>query len=245
MLNRLHVLFFVLYYRVTQLGKQYRKVLKDMLKKWMPEHVRFQLLILLIVHCSSYWFAKFLIRNRVHLSMALPIDGRIPFLSWTSAIYFGCFLFWVVNYIIILRTEPEGTNRFFRAELLGKLVCFISYVLLPTTIIRPDVSGSGVFPFVMQAMYFLDTPDALFPSMHCFVSWMCVIGLRGKPDVSQKYRVFSVIFAFLVFMATLTTKQHVVVDVIAGVLLAELVYFIAGLLPDFKSASLHLDYWSF
>lgn len=211
--------------------------MKDMLKKWMPKHVRLQLLILLIVHCSSYWIAKLLIQNRVHHSMALPIDSCIPLLTWTSVIYYSCFLFWLVNYTIILRTEPEGTYRFFRAELLGKLVCFISYVLLPTTIVRPEIVDGGVFSFIMQVIYFLDTPDALFPSMHCFVSWMCVIGLRGKPEISREYRIISVVAAVLVFIATLTTKQHVIVDVFAGVILAEVVYFISGILPEFKFKS--------
>lgn len=207
-----------------------------MFKEWMPKRIRIQLLILLAGQCLSYWGAKLLIQNREHLSMALPLDGRIPLLPWTSLIYFGCFLFWVINYTIILNTEPEGTYRFFRAELMGKLVCFLTYVLLPTVIIRPQITGSGIFSTVMRLMYAVDYSDALFPSMHCFVSWMCVIGLRGKPDISREYRIFSVIMAFLVFFATLTTKQHVIVDVFAGVILAETVYFISGHIPEGSSA---------
>ena len=202
-----------------------------MLRKWMPKRVRVQLFILLVGHLLSYYGAKYIIRDSSCINMALPFDGRIPLVPWTVIIYYGCFLFWIYNYTIILRTEPIGTYRFMCAELLGKLICFVTYILVPTIMIRPDIIGTGIFTHVISMMYAVDTPDALFPSMHCFVSWMCVVGLRGKPEISNKYRAFSVVAALLVFIATLTTKQHVVVDVISAVILAELVYFIAAKLP--------------
>lgn len=202
-----------------------------MLRKWMPKRVRVQLFILLIGHLLSYYGAKYIIRDSSCINMALPFDSHIPLVPWTVIIYYGCFLFWLYNYTNILRSEPIGTYRFMCAELLGKLICFVTYILVPTIMIRPDIIGTGIFTNVISMMYAVDTPDALFPSMHCFVSWMCVVGLRGKPEISNKYRAFSVVVALLVFIATLTTKQHVVVDVISAVILAELVYFIAAKLP--------------
>ena len=197
----------------------------------MPKRVRVQLFILLIGHLLSYYGAKYIIRDSNCINMALPFDSHIPLVPWTVIIYYGCFLFWLYNYTNILRTEPIGTYRFMCAELLGKLICFITYILVPTIMIRPDIIGTGIFTHVISMMYAVDTPDALFPSMHCFVSWMCVVGLRKKPEISNRYRAVSVVAALLVFIATLTTKQHVVVDVISAVILAELVYFIASKLP--------------
>lgn len=207
-----------------------------MLKEWMPKRIFYQLLILLAGQILSYYGAKAIIANSPHINIALPIDGYIPFIPATILIYYGCFLFWIINYTLILKTEPEGTYRFLCAELMGKFVCFVTYILLPTIMIRPELAASDIFTTAMGMMYSLDAPDALFPSMHCYVSWMCVIGLRKKPQISQRRRIISVIAALLVFIATLTTKQHVIVDVIAGVILAELVYLVAGLLPCCKSA---------
>lgn len=218
-----------------------RKVMKDMLKKWMPKRIIIQLIILLAVHCASYYGAKYIINGGDYYYIGSALDSRIPLLPWTVIFYYGCFFFWIVYYTLILNTEPDGTCRFFRAEILGKVICFLFYVLLPTTMIRPVVTETGFFPNVIRMMYSIDTPDALFPSMHCFVSWMCVVGLRGKPEIPRKHRIIAVIAALLVFMATLTTKQHVIVDVISGVLLAELVYFISGLLPNSKSDSKHFS----
>lgn len=208
-----------------------------MLKKWMPRRVVIQLLILLVVHCSSYYGAKMIIQGGPYNFIGSAFDSKIPLIPCSIIIYYGCFLFWVINYTNIIRNEPEGTYRFLSAEIIGKIVCFLTYVLFPTAIIRPEVTGTGFFSDVIRMMYSIDHPDALFPSMHCFVSWMCVVGMRDKPCFSKKYRIFSIVMAVLVFIATLTTKQHIVADVLAGIALAELSYSIAGHLPHRKANS--------
>ena len=204
--------------------------LRTRLENLLPQRVRRELLILLAGQIVSYFGAKFLIRSRVHICMALPLDLRIPLIPWTVVIYFGCFLFWAWNYALILRSEPDAyfRSRFFRAELLGKLICFFCYVILPTTLPRIENTGRDVFSIILRMLYTVDAPDCLFPSMHCFVSWMCVIGLRRKPEFSRVYRAVSVIAAVLVFAATLTTRQHVIADVVSGVVLAELCWLLSG-----------------
>ena len=78
----------------------------------------------------------------------------------------------------------------------------------------------------MMFLYSVDAADNLFPSIHCLVSWFCFIGLRGKKEIPFWYRAFSCFFAILVFLSTLTTKQHVIWDVAGGVLLAEICFYI-------------------
>ena len=74
----------------------------------------------------------------------------------------------------------------------------------------------------MLWVYSVDAADNLFPSIHCLVSWFCYIGIRGREDLPVWYRRFSCVMALLVCASTLTTKQHVLVDVAGGILLAEL-----------------------
>ncbi len=198
------------------------------LRNCFPKGVGLRLLILLAVQLLAYFGAKLLIRGRPMLCMALPVDERIPLLPWTIVIYFGCYLFWALNYALILRAEQGNSSRFFRAELLGKLVCFLIFVTVPTTLPRPEIVGSGVFSELMRLLYAADAPDALFPSLHCYVSWMCVVGLRGKPEIPGGWKACSALIAVLVFCSTLTTRQHVLADVFAGVALAELCWLVSG-----------------
>ena len=203
--------------------------LRQWLERFAPAAVRRRLLLLLAGQCVLYWGAKALTRSRFHHCLALPIDGKIPLLPWTVLIYFGCFAFWAFAYAVILREESaRGKNRFFFAELTGKLLSALCFVILPTTLNRPEIRGSGLFPWLMRFLYAVDAPDALFPSLHCFVSWMCFVGLRGKPQISKAFKLTAALAAVLVFAATLTTKQHVFVDVLGGVALAELVWLASG-----------------
>ena len=76
----------------------------------------------------------------------------------------------------------------------------------------------------MRFLYRVDTADNLFPSIHCLTSWFCYIGIRGRKEIPKGYRIFSCLMAVAVFVSTLTTKQHVLYDVVSGMLLAELSY---------------------
>ena len=73
----------------------------------------------------------------------------------------------------------------------------------------------------MLFVYSVDAADNLFPSIHCLVSWLCYAGVRGKRSVPVWYQRASCVMAVLVCVSTVTTKQHVLVDVAGGVLLAE------------------------
>jgi membrane-associated phospholipid phosphatase len=87
--------------------------------------------------------------------------------------------------------------------------------------------GNSPADVLIRFVYWIDAPTNLFPSIHCLVSWMCFIGVRGKSYVPKWYQIFSCLFAVAVFASTLFTKQHFIVDVIAGVVIAELCYYIS------------------
>ena len=105
-----------------------------------------------------------------------------------------------------------------------KRVEFFFFLIFPTTNTRPEVTGSSVWDVLMRFLYRVDTADNLFPSIHCLTSWFCFIGIRGKKEIPKGYRIFSCLMAVAVFVSTLTTKQHVLYDVVAGMLLAEVSY---------------------
>ncbi len=80
----------------------------------------------------------------------------------------------------------------------------------------------------MRFLYWADSPENLFPSIHCLASWLCWVGVRGRREVPFWYRAFSLFMALAVCACTLTTKQHVLADAVGGVILAELCWLLAG-----------------
>lgn len=202
--------------------------MKQKLSQLLPAYSRLPLLLVVVWNQSVYYGARILTANRYHYNIELGIDKTMPFLPWTVSIYFLCYLFWIANYVICARQEKEAAYRFMCADCLAKFACFACFLIIPTTNIRPTVEGQGIWNELMRFLYQADSADNLFPSIHCLVSWFCYIGIRGKRNIPLWYRCFSCFAAFAVFFSTLATKQHVIVDVIGGVLLAEVCYFITG-----------------
>ena len=184
--------------------------------------------ISMLVNSMVYFGSRLLTGSRFHYDLSNRLDTRIPLLSWTIIIYLGCYLFWGVNYILGCMQEEEQAWQFLCADLLAKLVCGVVYLVFPTTLARPQIIGSSVFDEAMRWLYQTDAADNLFPSIHCLTSAFCVSAVRGNRKIPWIYRAGSLCMAVLVYISTMTTKQHVLVDVVAGILLAEGSFFLAG-----------------
>lgn len=194
----------------------------------IPEIMWLPLLLALIFNTAVYYGARMLTADRIHYDLSIGLDRRIPFLPWTIVIYWGCYLFWLINYIIGCRQEGETAFRFISAELFAKAVCLLCFLILPTTNTRPVVEGTSIWEAGMRLLYRIDAADNLFPSIHCLTSWFCYIAVRKNERVSKGYRIFSLLAAVAICISTLTTKQHVIADVAGGIGLAEASYYLVG-----------------
>ena len=176
----------------------------------------------------SYWGGRLVNHNLQHIDMSLPVDLMIPVIPITVVIYFSAFLFWLINYSLVAGGEDEARGRFFAADFMTRVVCLIFFILMPTTLIRPEPGTETAWDTFLTFVYQMDAADNLFPSIHCVASWLCWVGVRTRKDIPAWYRNFSLVYAVLICISTVTTKQHVILDIFGGVILAELCYWLAG-----------------
>lgn len=202
--------------------------LPRVIEKTVPPYARRPLIAALVLQVLVYWGAKAIIRGWPHHDMTTALDRAVPLLPWTVTVYAGAFLFWAVNYILAARQGEEHAARFLAADALGKLIAFAVFVALPTTNARQAPPEGAAMDWALALLYAMDEPDCLFPSLHCFCSWLCWAGVRGQRGIPAWYRSFSLAFALAVAASTLTTGQHVIADVAAGFALAELCWQLAG-----------------
>ena len=174
-----------------------------------------------------YFGNRIITSGRTHYDLSLPLlDDKIPFQSWMITVYIAAYAFWAVGFLLIARDEKEVCYEVFSGELIGKLFCLLFFLLLPTVMVdRP--SGFEItngFDRLTQLIYDLDSPDNLFPSIHCMESWVVVRGAFRCRNLRYPttWRVFSICMAFAIFASTLLVKQHVFLDVLGGVAVAEL-----------------------
>ncbi len=191
---------------------------------------------------AVYFGSRIIAGNWHHYNIESSLDRLIPIWAPSVIIYLGCYLFWAANYIIIAQQEKDTVCQFFSADFLSRIVCLIFYLVVPTTNVRPNIDPSGFWNQLLLYLYSIDAADNLFPSIHCLVSWFCYIGIRGNQKIPKWYRGLSCIMALLVCASTLLTKQHVIIDVIGGILLAEFCIWFSKKTSIWKVYQNILDY---
>ena len=133
---------------------------------WIPSYAVFPLLSCVTVNCIVYFGISKIANEWKHYDLTLPFDRAVPLVPGFVSIYLGCYLFWIINYILIARQGEEHCIRFAAADIMSRLVCCAYFLLLPTTNVRPVLSGDGIWVTLLQAVYKADAPVNLFPSIH-------------------------------------------------------------------------------
>lgn len=214
----------------------------------IPRYALLPLLFAAAFNWLVYSGSKIIAADWPHHNPSCFLDRYIPFVPQFLIIYLGCFLFWIVNYILIARQGKEDCYRFFTADFLSRVVCLFFFLAFPTTNQRPVLPDSGFWNHAMLLLYAADTPVNLFPSIHCLVSWFCYIGIRKNTKIPLWYRRGSCVMAILVFISTLTTRQHVIADAASAVILAEVSLRLGQIPALWKTYGWvfgHLEEWVF
>lgn len=189
---------------------------------WLP------LILTFVCNDIAYFGTRLLTSDKKHYNLSNVLDEQIPFVPWTILIYWGCYLFWIVNYVIGCRQDKEEAFRFLGADLFSKIICLVCFLVFPTTNTRPMIEGHTIWEEGMRLLYRIDAADNLLPSIHCLASWLSFIAVRNNERIPKWYRAASFLMAASICISTLTTKQHVLIDVVAGVVLGEVSYQFVG-----------------
>ncbi len=147
----------------------------------------------------------------------LALDRVLPLTPVWALIYGALYLFLIVLPVFVVR-EPEHIRRTFAAYLAVWLTAYAIFLLYPTAAPRPhNVAGDGFTAWGLRFLYEADPPYNCFPSIHVAHSFVSALTCYA---VRRRVGVVATVAAALVALSTLLTKQHYVVDVVAGVCLA-------------------------
>ena len=138
------------------------------------------------------------------------------------------------GFIVIGRENKTVCYEVLFGEQIAKLMCLVIFVAFPTTLIRPEFDVNTLSEWMTNLIYTLDSPDNLFPSIHCLESWVCFRGAMRCKKVGKVYKVIMLILALLVFASTVMVKQHVFVDIIGAILVVEIGLALAKRLNIYK-----------
>jgi membrane-associated phospholipid phosphatase len=188
----------------------------DSRKKWLWAAIGYALF------CAFYLSTGNLHFRSPALLTPSRIDEAIPFADWTIWIYHS--QFWFLLLTIHLVKRAENLTRTFYAMALASLSSFCVFLIYPTTIPRNVQAASGLTDKAFQFLYAVDSPTNCFPSLHVALATLAAIAMLGE---RKSLGSIAVVWALLISLSTLTTKQHYVIDLIGGLLIARLCRFLA------------------
>lgn len=202
--------------------------MKEKIRHLFPKYIFIPLIMVVVMNYITYFCTKPITDNLYHYNFTSNLDEGIPFIPLFIIIYILAYVQWIVGFIIIARESKKVCYKYLSAELIAKTFCLIFFFILPTTMIRPEVTSSGLTMSLVKFFYEVDAPVNLFPSIHCLESWLVFRGSLACKKVPKLYKVITFIFSILVCLSTVFVKQHVVIDIIGGILVVEIGILIAN-----------------
>ncbi len=146
------------------------------------------------------------------------IDRAIPLVPWTTwfyePFYIGIFVIGVLGFRSRLLF-----NRTLVCVVANGVVGGVFHLLLPAAYPRPVLAPPhpDLSTAFLALVHRIDPPGNVFPSLHVAHGFMIAFLLRReRPTLGAA----ALVMATLLALSTLTTKQHFVVDIIAGFAMA-------------------------
>ena len=161
--------------------------------------------------------------QRAHV-LGFPLDARIPFLAGSIWVYLGLFPLAFLPLFVV--RCPRLFRRTIAAYVTLILIAAAVFVVYPVTSAGLRVSAAQLdtlrfAPWTVVLLYRLDPPVNLFPSLHLAVALLSAL-VAWKARWS--YGAVALAALIPIAISISTVKQHFVVDGIAGVALASIVY---------------------
>lgn len=178
---------------------------------------------LFVVLVPVYLFTGAYVRGRTLHMPEFWLDRVLPVQpTWTlvyGSLYLAVFLPMVVVH------HEEHIRRTLWAFVMVWIGGSIGWLCFPTILPRPAMAevGSGFCAWTLRIAYSWDAPYNCFPSLHVAQPFLAALTCNL---VSRRIGLAAVVWASLVAVSTLFTKQHYVADVIAGIILAGAAYLV-------------------
>lgn len=176
--------------------------------------------VLLFAAVSALWAAAYFGVGAWNASRPMQVLAwdpvwRFPFVSAFVLVYDSAYL---LPLMAVLSLKDRAPARRFSAVTCGVIAlsaaCFLAW---PLTLDRPPLVVASVFDKLLAALYAADRPTNLFPSLHVSLSFLFALAVgHAKP----RWRGWMITWATLIAVSTLFTRQHYLIDVLGGILVA-------------------------
>jgi membrane-associated phospholipid phosphatase len=176
-----------------------------------------KLILILILYPCVYLPYLFLQRRHFFPATTLKftsLDGLIPFSDRAVWLYLS--VYWLMPAGPFLMTGRKQLWRYAAGILLISLLADLVFLFWPTICPRPEVGATNV---AYHFLIVMDNPFHAFPSLHAafaIYAGACATLVFREFTRSRFLSIAVWLWVGLILYATLATKQHGLIDIIAG-----------------------------
>lgn len=200
----------------------------------------FVVLFLFIAYFGNQWYAETFGNPGVDYSyIFLSFNEKVPFVAWHIYPYVIAYPFWAATFIYISLRSKENMYTITTIAVITFIICGIWYFFWQSDVeawrvtsglflnndyatARPDLTFTES---MVMNIYRAAGPRNALPSMHTLMSWLCIISLRLDKKIPIYNKIIIVVLSVMIIIATQTLKQHYIIDLIVGIILAEVAYW--------------------
>ena len=150
-------------------------------------------------------------------NLEIPLDDKIPFVKELILVYHTYFPLVIACLALASMHSKRLFHQLLASLLFAQVAAYVIYVNFQTYVPRYDVSklGNDFFSWAVKYTYSIDNSYSGAPSLHVcdmFISaWFF-----SKMNFSKGVKVWGILYMTLAAATTDLVKQHVILDVPAG-----------------------------
>lgn len=201
-----------------------------MWKKFWEKYRHGWVFLYIFIYLPWFFYLEKHITTDYHL-IHTAIDDKIPFIEYFIVPYTLWFLFIAVTvgYFFFFGEKSE----FYRLIILlfsGMTIFLIVSTIYPNGLqLRPETfTRDNIFVDMVRQLYAVDTSTNVLPSIHVYNSLGAYIAISHCSKLKQYkwVQIFTLLLTISIILSTMFLKQHSVIDVVAALFMAGIMYVI-------------------
>ncbi|MBS5964482.1 phosphatase PAP2 family protein [Finegoldia magna] len=176
-----------------------------------------------------WFFAMEKIPNRNYHIVYSKLDDYIPFYKPAILIYSSWFLMLVIPFVYLLKRKSyDNMYNIIIPMFLAMYISLIIYVIYPTALdIRvTDITGNDICSWIIRKIQGIDAPNNVCPSIHVSTTVIIYNQFRKILKDNKKSKAFFLLWSVGICISTMLVKQHSIIDVVCGIILAHAILFV-------------------
>ena len=181
-------------------------------------------IFLIAVFFASMWVMELLNRPfGIVRDLSIPFDQVIPLWPWTVVIYMTWAPLIIALAFVYFLYDRHLMRRYLITMGVGQLLANLTFPFFQTAIPRPYeqvFSGTDIFSKMLAIVYRVDNHYCGFPSIHVINCVITMVMIWSFREAKTWVKLLVTIYFGFIAITTVTTKQHVVLDIPGGVVYA-------------------------